>query len=95
MQDFESKVQAQMIRLFNIKESDIKAIHLVDWREEQYSSSMQDKKPLSAHPEYWINTSEYRDRVLFGATEFSYDNGGYIEASITLAQKISKKLQNA
>jgi len=95
MQDFESKVQAQMIRLFNIKESDIKAIHLVDWREEQYSSSMQDKKLLSAHPEYGINTSEYSDRVLFGATEFSYDNGGYIEGSITLAQKISKKLHNA
>ncbi|MDF1883674.1 FAD-dependent oxidoreductase [Sulfurimonas sp. SAG-AH-194-C21] len=95
MQDFQSKVQAQMIRLFDIKKSDIQGIHLLDWREELYSSSAEDKKPLNAHPEYGIDTSEYGDRVLFGATEFSYDNGGYIEGAIVLAQEISEKLHNA
>ncbi|CAI6151132.1 MAG: hypothetical protein SPLUMA1_SPLUMAMAG1_01220 [uncultured Sulfurimonas sp.] len=59
MQDFELKVKEQIIRLFEINENDIKAIFLVDWREEQFSSSEQDKKPLSAHPEYGIDTSEY------------------------------------
>ncbi|CAI6154376.1 MAG: hypothetical protein SPLUMA2_SPLUMAMAG2_00474 [uncultured Sulfurimonas sp.] len=94
MQDFELKVKEQMIRLFDINENDIKAIFLVDWREEQFSSSEQDKKPLSAHSEYGIDTSEYSEKVLFGATEFSYDNGGYIEGAIALAQKISEKLHN-
>ena len=92
MQDFETKVQEQMIRLFEISKSDIKAIYLVDWREEEYSSSKEDKKPLSAHPEYGIDTSEYSERVLFSATEFSYEDGGYIEGAITLAQKISEQL---
>ncbi|MDF1878980.1 FAD-dependent oxidoreductase [Sulfurimonas sp. SAG-AH-194-C20] len=92
MKDFKVKVQEQMIRLFGVKGSDIKAIYLVDWREEVFSSSEEDKKPLSTHPEYGIDTSSFTPNILFGATEFSYDNGGYIEGAISLAQKISEKL---
>jgi len=92
MLNFKREVKAQMIRLFKIRESDIKAVYLLDWREEQFSSSYEDKKVLSAHPQYGIDTSEYSKKILFSATEFSYDNGGYIEGAISLANKLSKEL---
>ncbi len=92
MQNFEKDVLSQMIRLFEIEESDIKKIYLVDWRKEIFSAVAEDSHGLTAHPEYGIDTSEYSQKILFSATEFSYDNGGYIEGSISLAKSIAKRL---
>lgn len=92
MKSFEEDVQAQITRLFGNSASKIMAIHLVDWRKEQYSATGEDAKPLGAHPEYGIDTSKYSNKVLFSATEFSHEQGGYLEGAIIRAQEIAKSL---
>ena len=92
MTDFESKVRSQMIRLFEIEEDEIVKVYLVDWKKEKYSSSVQDGQALSSHPQYGIDTSTYSDKILFSSTEFSFNEGGYLEGAIINANKIAAKL---
>ena len=92
MQTFEDDVRTQISRLFGNTASKITAIYLVDWREESFSASEKDRKPLSAHPDYGINTSTYSKRVFFSATEFSLQEGGYLEGAVIRAKMIAKSL---
>jgi len=89
---FKDEVKEQMIRLFDIEEKDILDIHLVNWRAEKYTSVKEDLEPLSYHPEYGIDTSSYSDKILFSSTEFSFDEGGYLEGAIINAKKVAQKL---
>jgi len=88
MQNIEESVKEQMQRLFDIDKSEIVDIYIVDWREEQFSATKEDNKPLSAHPQYGIDTSIYSKRILFSSTEFSFEEGGYLEGAIRNADKI-------
>jgi monoamine oxidase len=92
MQHFETNVRAQMKRLFKIEDSEIVKIYLVDWKREVFSSVKEDASSRGAHPQYGIDMSSYSQRVYFGATEFSYEEGGYIEGAIRQAIKIAKQL---
>ncbi|MBN2815432.1 MAG: FAD-dependent oxidoreductase [Campylobacterales bacterium] len=92
MKNFTQNVKEQMIRLFDIDEEEIINIYLVDWKREVYTSVQEDAKSLSAHPQYGIDMSSYSHRVFFSATEFSYEEGGYIEGAIRQAKKISKEI---
>ena len=92
MQNLEINVKKQLLRLFEIDENEIISIYVLDWREEKYSSTRDDSKPLSAHPQYGIDTSEYSQKILFSSTEFSYEEGGYLEGAIINATKIAKEL---
>jgi monoamine oxidase len=92
MIDFDSQVKAQMCRLLNIDESEILAVHLIDWRQERFTATEQDAKPMSQHPEYGIDTSSYSDKIFFSSTEFSFEEGGYLEGAVLQAQKIAAKL---
>lgn len=94
MQTFQEDVRAQMLRLFGENGSKIKAIHLVDWRKERYSADKEDTKPLREHPQYGIDTGSYSRRVLFSATEFSAQEGGYLEGSIRRAKMIANQFFN-
>jgi len=92
MSTFGADLNAQLHRLFDFEESEVLAIYLVDWREEKFSSAPADQLPLTAHPQYGINTNSYSQRILFSSTEFSFDNGGYIEGAISLAEEVAEKL---
>ena len=92
IQNLEENVKKQLIRLFDIEEYEILNIHVVDWRKEKYSATPQDSKPLSAHPQYGIDTKAYSQKILFSSTEFSQEEGGYLEGAIINATKIAKEL---
>jgi monoamine oxidase len=47
---------------------------------------------MSQHPEYGIDTSSYSDKIFFSSTEFSFEEGGYLEGAVLQAQKIAAKL---
>ena len=92
IQNLEENVKKQLVRLFDIEEYEILNIHVVDWRKEKYSATPQDSKPLSAHPRYGIDTKAYSQKILFSSTEFSQEEGGYLEGAIINATKIAKEL---
>jgi len=92
MQHFKYDVKAQMYRLFGSAASKITAIHLLDWRKEPFTASKEDSQPLSTHPSYGIDTSTYSKRILFSSTEFSHEEGGYLEGAIIRAKMISAEL---
>jgi monoamine oxidase len=94
MQTFQEDVKAQLMRVFGIKKEAILEIYFVDWRREKFTSSEQDAKPLSAHPSYGIETSSYEGRVFFSSTEFSFQEGGYLEGAIINAQRVAQELLN-
>ena len=89
-QNIKESVQQQMKRLFPDKYKLVSNIYFMDWREEKFSSSTQDKKGLSAHPEYGLKLSHFNGKMLFTGTETAYDNGGYLEGAIVSAQETSK-----
>jgi monoamine oxidase len=89
MQNFKQSITEQLVRIFKIDPTQILSIHLVDWRDEQYTASFEDRRPLSTHLEYGINTNSYSDKILFSATEFSFKEGGYLEGAILRAQEIA------
>lgn len=92
MEMLKEDVITQMVRLFSIERSEIVAIHIVDWKKEIYSATPEDGMPRSGHPNYGIDMSSYSPRVYFSATEFSYEEGGYIEGAIAQSQKVAKEL---
>jgi len=92
MQNFETNVRAQMKRLFEIDDSEIVSIYLLDWKRELFSSVKEDASSRGAHPQYGINTQSYSPRVFFSSTEFSYEEGGYIEGAIINAKKIATQI---
>ena len=87
-------VKEQVKRLFADKVELISNIYFIDWREERFSSSIHDKKGLSAHPEYGLNLSHFNEKMFFIGTETAYDNGGYLEGALISAQQIAHKLMN-
>jgi len=92
MSQFEMSVKAQMIRLFSINEDDILDIYLVDWKDEKFSSVVEDRVAMSIHPDYGVDTSPYSKKIFFSSTEFSFNEGGYIEGAIQRAKEISLTL---
>ena len=83
-------VAKQMKRLFPKQE--VKKIYFIDWREEKFSSSIYDKKGLSAHPEYGLNLSHFNEKMFFTGTETSYENGGYLEGAVISAKLLAQRL---
>jgi len=92
MESFETNVRAQMKRLFEIEGEEIVEIYLVDWKREVFSAAPEDATPRSTHPNYGIDMSAYSPRVYFSATEFSHQEGGYIEGAIAQAKRVAKEL---
>jgi monoamine oxidase len=92
MENIEKNITQQLIRLFGISEDEIVKIHLVDWKREQFTSTHQDSAPLRIHPSYGIDTTAYSQKILFSSTEFSFEEGGYLEGAIAHATKIAQQL---
>jgi monoamine oxidase len=92
MQSLKEDVKVQMQRIFGVDRSEILKIYVVDWKEEIFTSVKEDSKSLSTHPKYGIETLEYSKRVLFSSTEFSAQEGGYLEGAIINAKKIATLL---
>ncbi len=92
MRTLKEDVKQQMLRLFQIDESEIISIDFVDWKAEQFTAVNADKKSLTAHPNYGIDTKEFSNKILFSSTEFSSEEGGYIEGAVVQAKKVADYL---
>ena len=85
-------VKAQLIRVFEIEEELIGDIHFIDWRAEKFTATSDDAKPLMSHSNYGITLSHADEKILFSATEFAHQEGGYLEGALLRAEEIAKKL---
>lgn len=88
MNMIEKDVRSQMHRLFGETGKDIVSIHLVDWKQERFSSAPDDAQGLRSHPTYGISASCFDDRLLFIGTETAYTEGGYLEGAIRSVEQI-------
>lgn len=94
MKSFEEDVKVQIKRLFDLSDEDILKVHIVDWREEIFSSTKEDFYGVSQHPKYGIDIQHFKDKLFFSSTEFSHKEGGYLEGAIIRANEVSKTLIN-
>lgn len=88
METIERDVRSQMERLFGEAGKEIVSFHLVDWREECFSSAPSDAQGLHSHPIYGISAKCCDDRLLFIGTETAYTEGGYLEGAIRSVEQI-------
>jgi len=93
MQTLKEDVKKQMVRVFQINEHEIVSIYFVDWKKEKFTSVNADRKSLSTHPNYGIDTEEFSKTILFSSTEFSHEEGGYIEGAIINSKKVADYLE--
>ena len=88
------KVLEQLVRLYGQQAAHPTHIHLVDWKEEVYTATQEDKQALSSHPNYGFELSHFKGRLLFSGTESSAQEGGYLEGALIAAIKASRKIKN-
>lgn len=80
----------QLVRLYGERASLPSNIYVVDWREESYTSTILDAKPLNEHPTYGLDTTHFEDKMYFLGTETAYQEGGYLEGAIRAAREVKK-----
>jgi len=83
-------IKAQMMRIF--PQQSIQNIYLLDWQEERFSASSEDKKGLSVHPSYGHSLHHFQGKLIFMGTESAYEEGGYLEGAIHSAKKVAQEL---
>jgi len=88
----EDTVRKQMKRLFDEDAKQIESIYITDWSKETFTSTKQDNKPLSVHPNYGYDIKVYDNKLIFSGTEASFQEGGYLEGSICSINKICSTL---
>ncbi len=93
LENFEEDVKKQMIRIFAIETKDILNVYLVDWKREVFSSTVDDSKPFSTHPSYGLDIKHFNSRMFFSSSEFSFQDGGYLEGAINSAENIYRLLK--
>ncbi|MFT5661837.1 MAG: monoamine oxidase [Sulfurimonas sp.] len=92
MKNLEQNVLSQLERIFSITKDDIRSIYFVDWREENLTATKDDARPLREHPSYGIDIEHFNGKILFSATEYSYEEGGYLEGALIRANQIAESL---
>ncbi len=92
--DLENNIKAQIRRLFPDIDYTITTIHCTDWRDEKFTSTSDDRRGLSAHPDYGLRLTHFEEKMFFAGTETAYDNGGYLEGAVISAKDIAKRLRS-
>jgi len=80
----------QLVRLYGERASLPSNVFVVDWREESYTSTVLDAKPLNEHPTYGLDLTHFEDKMYFLGTETAYQEGGYLEGAIHAAREVKK-----
>ncbi|HFU73962.1 MAG TPA: FAD-dependent oxidoreductase [Helicobacteraceae bacterium] len=88
----EQAIRLQLQTLFGDVAAEPKALHLVDWRDEAFSSTPADSQGLRAHPNYGFNLTHFDDTLFFIGTESSFEEGGYLEGALLSAKKVTNHL---
>ena len=93
--DLETLIIEQLFRLFGPEAQNPQAIVIQDWFTEPYTSTATDEIPPRSHPQYghpWLQLDHWSDKLFFGGTETSAENGGYLEGALVSAERIAKAL---
>jgi len=90
----EDHVRVQISRLFPGMNEHITKIYFTDWREETFTSTQEDRKGLSQHPDYGLQLTHFDTRMFFIGTETAYDNGGYLEGALISAKHAAERLRS-
>jgi len=89
----EEHIIDQLIRLYGKQAAEFSNIYCVDWRNEFYSSSSLDARPLSQHPAYGFESSHFEGRLIFSGTESAFKEGGYLEGAVNAARHMANLLK--
>lgn len=86
----------QLVRMFGPDAADPVEVRLLDWAEEDDTSSPADRAPLRAHPSYGLPPS-LRDlwdgRLILASTEASSSFGGYLEGALAAAEEAERRVR--
>ena len=91
LDNIEAKILEQLIRIYGEKASKPKNIYLIDWKKEQYTSTLLDALPLKEHPTYGFDASHFDGKLLFSGTESAFQEGGYMEGAVNAAKDAASK----
>ena len=80
----------QLVRLFGEKAADYISFDFIDWKKDKYISTKEDSNINYNLFEYGLDISLYNKKIQFIGTEYSYEQGGYLEGAIIKAKEICK-----
>ncbi len=92
LEDIETEVKKQLLRIYGEKAGKIKNIYLIDWKKEKYTSIDLDAQPLREHPSYGFDAGHFDGKLIFSGTESSFSEGGYLEGAVNAAKDAASKL---
>jgi len=85
----EKELIEQLIRLYGKQAAEFSNIYFVDWKQEIYSSSSLDARPLSQHPSYGLEAAHFEGKLIFSGTECASQESGYLEGAVNAAQRVA------
>ncbi len=93
--EFIKQAMAQLEALFGNEANRPKAVHFQDWSTEKFTANVNDRKPLTRHPQYGLNLilgRAWGRKLEFISTETSFSNGGLIEGALEGGLRFSKRI---
>jgi monoamine oxidase len=90
--DFRVAILQQLVRLFGEKAHHPLSLIIKDWASDPNTATHADWSPLYAHPNYGMPRELqglWDNRLLFAATEFAQQFGGYVEGALEAAENAS------
>lgn len=85
----------QLTRIFGAQASSPTDVKLVDWSQEKYTATQDDRQAPTSHPHYGLPSSAKKLHQLnwyFAGTESAEDNGGYLEGALEAADLVLAQL---
>ena len=88
----DEQVIKQLTNIFGPKAKNFESLEIVNWGEELYSATSEDKEGLKMEPRYGFDVTHFEKSMFFIGTESDYKSGGYLEGALNSALNLSKKL---
>jgi monoamine oxidase len=89
----EEHITKQLERIFGKDGTEYIDINIINWGEEEYTTTQKDKFGLTMEPRYGYDISHFNNKLFFIGTESDAQFGGYLEGAILSAKKINEKLE--
>ena len=86
---------APLTRIFGEQASSPIDVKLIDWSQEKYTATQDDREAPKAHPHYGLSSAARKLQQLnwyFAGTEAAEDNGGYLEGALEAADSVLVQL---
>lgn len=95
---WQDAARAQLVRLFGDEAAQPSALWVKDWAEDPLTATLEDRVPLTAHPDYgpprevmgWMEP-----RIVLTGTELAPHSGGLMEGALEAAEHAARQILNA